>query len=221
MICLQIINVYNQQYESVAAFWPHVHSRIIASLLISQLLLMGLLSTKEAASSTPLLVVLPVFTLAFHKYCKRRFEPAFRNHPLEVIPQCPLLVISDDSLKRTPSIIFSSPGIYVNGEVLIFFVSFLHHYFPLQEAMAKDLAERQEEPNLNLKAYLADAYLHPIFRSFEVEEEEVVQVGADKHRSHVASPSGSELSSPSPIHHAYHYEVNTQNYYSYHYEAEP
>ncbi|GAU38250.1 hypothetical protein TSUD_119300 [Trifolium subterraneum] len=28
----QIIKVYNQQYESAAAFWPQVHSRIIASL---------------------------------------------------------------------------------------------------------------------------------------------------------------------------------------------
>lgn len=82
---MQIINVYSQQYESVGAFWPHFHSRIIASLLISQLLLMGLLSTKEAANSTPLLVVLPVLTLAFHKFCKHRFEPAFRKYPLEVI----------------------------------------------------------------------------------------------------------------------------------------
>lgn len=83
-LIVQIINVYNQQYESCAAFWPHVHSRIIASLLISQLLLMGLLSTKKAANSTPLLVILPIFTLSFHKYCKNRFEPAFRKYPLEV-----------------------------------------------------------------------------------------------------------------------------------------
>lgn len=81
---MQVINVYNQRYESAAAFWPHVHGRIIASLLISQLLLMGLLSTKKAANSTPLLVVLPVLTLTFHRYCKHRFEPAFRQYPLEV-----------------------------------------------------------------------------------------------------------------------------------------
>lgn len=81
---MQIINVYNQQYESAGAFWPHVHSRIVASLLISQLLLMGLLSTKKAANSTPLLVILPILTLFFHKYCKSRFEPAFRKYPLEV-----------------------------------------------------------------------------------------------------------------------------------------
>lgn len=81
---MQVINVYHQQYESAAAFWPHVHGRIVASLLISQLLLLGLLTTKKAANSTPLLVALPILTLSFHKYCKHRFEPAFRKYPLEV-----------------------------------------------------------------------------------------------------------------------------------------
>ncbi|VFQ70880.1 unnamed protein product [Cuscuta campestris] len=79
----QVINVYDQQYESAGAFWPHVHGRIIASLVLSQLLLMGLLSTKKAAKSTPLLILLPFLTFAFHKYCKSRFEPAFRTYPLE------------------------------------------------------------------------------------------------------------------------------------------
>ncbi|XP_065878543.1 CSC1-like protein At1g32090 [Euphorbia lathyris] len=143
----QIINVYNQQYESAGAFWPHFHSRVIASLLISQLLLLGLLSTKKAAKSTPLLVILPVLTLYFHKYCKHRFEPAFRKYPLE-------------------------------------------------EAMAKDIADRTSEPELNLKADLADAYLHPIFHSFEEEELVEVQSEKDKHQSDVTS----ELSSPSPPH---------------------
>ncbi|KAI3675191.1 hypothetical protein L1987_84777 [Smallanthus sonchifolius] len=72
---LQIINVYNQQYESTGAFWPDVHGRIITALIVSQLLLMGLLSTKEAAQSTPLLIMLPVLTIWFHRFCKGRFEP--------------------------------------------------------------------------------------------------------------------------------------------------
>ncbi|GMJ06006.1 hypothetical protein like AT1G32090 [Hibiscus trionum] len=208
----QIINVYNPQYESGAAFWPHVHSRIIASLLISQLLLMGLLSTKKAANSTPLLVILPVFTVSFHKYCKSRFEPAFRKYPLE-------------------------------------------------EAMAKDLMDRTTEPDINLKAFLADAYLHPIYRSFE--EEELVEVRVDKvrvdkQRTYAedaqirddlsSSPSHHDLSSSPPhhIHHpsspphhiyeptsppqdAYHhgiapqyeYNLSSPPHYGYHYEAEP
>jgi hypothetical protein len=81
---LQIINVYNQEYESAAAFWPDVHGRIIVALIVSQLLLMGLLSTKEAAQSTPLLIALPVLTIWFHMFCKGRYEPAFVRYPLQV-----------------------------------------------------------------------------------------------------------------------------------------
>jgi hypothetical protein len=42
------------------------------------------MSTKKAAFSTPLLIFLPLLTIWFHKYCKSRFEPAFRKYPLEV-----------------------------------------------------------------------------------------------------------------------------------------
>lgn len=146
----QVINVYHQRYESAAAFWPHIHSRIIASLLISQLLLLGLLSTKKAANSTPLLIALPVLTLSFHKYCKNRFEPAFRKYPLE-------------------------------------------------EAMSKDTQDDASESDIDLKSYLADAYLHPIFQSFE--EVDLVEVRVDtKPPQQQGSPSPSELSSPSPVH---------------------
>ncbi|WOK98025.1 calcium permeable stress-gated cation channel 1-like [Canna indica] len=79
----QIINVYNQKYESGAAFWPDVHRRIITALIISQLLLLGLLSTKHAANSTPLLIVLPVLTIWFDRFCKGRYESAFVKYPLQ------------------------------------------------------------------------------------------------------------------------------------------
>jgi len=81
---LQIINVYNQEYESGAAFWPDVHFRIILALIVSQIVLMGLLTTKKAASSTPFLIVLPILTIWFHRYCKGRFESAFVKYPLQV-----------------------------------------------------------------------------------------------------------------------------------------
>ncbi|TQD77431.1 hypothetical protein C1H46_037048 [Malus baccata] len=90
----QIINVYNQEYESAAAFWPDVHGRIITALIVSQLLLMGLLSTKEAAQSTPLLITLPVLTIWLHKFCKGRYEPAFIRHPLQE-------AMMKDTLERT------------------------------------------------------------------------------------------------------------------------
>ncbi|KAF8391581.1 hypothetical protein HHK36_023887 [Tetracentron sinense] len=121
----QIINVYNQEYESGAAFWPDVHGRIIAALVISQLLLMGLLSTKGAAQSTPLLIALPVLTICFHWFCKGRYEPAFVR-------------------------------------------------YPLQEAMMKDTLEHARDPKLNLKAYLQNAYIHPVFKDVDADDDEVV-----------------------------------------------
>ncbi|KAK4492546.1 hypothetical protein RD792_003358 [Penstemon davidsonii] len=121
----QIINVYDQKYESAATFWPDVHRRVIIGLIISQLLLLGLLSTKNAAQSTPLLLVLPVLTIWFHRFCKGRFESAFVK-------------------------------------------------FPLQEAMVKDTLEKATEPNLNLKAYLQDAYVHPVFKGVEINRPSVI-----------------------------------------------
>ncbi|CAB79167.1 putative protein [Arabidopsis thaliana] len=114
----QIINVYNQEYESAAAFWPDVHGRVIAALVISQLLLMGLLGTKHAALAAPFLIALPVLTIGFHHFCKGRYEPAFIR-------------------------------------------------YPLQEAMMKDTLETAREPNLNLKGYLQNAYVHPVFKGDE------------------------------------------------------
>ncbi|MED6144096.1 Calcium permeable stress-gated cation channel 1 [Stylosanthes scabra] len=118
----QIINVYNQEYESAAAFWPDVHFRIVVALIISQIVLMGLLTTKRAAQSTPFLIALPVLTIWFHRYCKGRFESAFVK-------------------------------------------------YPLQEAMMKDTLERATEPSLNLKGYLQNAYVHPVFKASLDEDE--------------------------------------------------
>ncbi|KAM7276773.1 hypothetical protein ACFE04_018639 [Oxalis oulophora] len=123
----QIINVYNQEYESAAAFWPDVHGRIIAALVVSQLLLMGLLSTKKAAQSTPLLITLPILTIWFHLFCKGRYEPAFVR-------------------------------------------------YPLQEAVKKDTLERTREPNLNLKGFLQNAYIHPVFKSADESDGEEMNI---------------------------------------------
>lgn len=76
--------MYNQEYESAAAFWPDVHGRVITALIISQLLLMGLLGTKHAAFAAPFLIALPVITIGFHRFCKGRYEPAFIRYPLQV-----------------------------------------------------------------------------------------------------------------------------------------
>lgn len=147
----QIINVYDRKYESAAAFWPDVHLRIIIGLVISQLLLMGLLSSKDVTGIVPMMIALPVLTIWFHVFCKGRFQSAFTR-------------------------------------------------FPLQEAMMKDTLERATEPNLNLRAYLSDAYVHPVFKGGELyappplDEEEGFPLVATK-RSHRSSKAPSSASS--------------------------
>ncbi|VFQ96266.1 unnamed protein product [Cuscuta campestris] len=111
----QIINVYNQEYESGAAFWPDVHGRIIFALVFSQFSTLGLLSTKRAAQCAPFLIALPILTITFQYYCKGRYESAFTK-------------------------------------------------LPLQEAKMKDTLEHAREPHFNLKVYLKNAYVHPVFK---------------------------------------------------------
>ncbi|CAA3015635.1 calcium permeable stress-gated cation channel 1-like [Olea europaea subsp. europaea] len=153
----QIINVYNQQYESAAAFWPDVHGRIIFSVVFSQLILMGLMSTKGAALTTPFLIALPILTIWFYRFCKGRYEPAFIR-------------------------------------------------YPLQEAMNKDTLERARDPNLNLKSYLQNAYVHPVFKNEEEDEdahekfESVIVPTKRQSRRNTPAPSKiSGASSPSSL----------------------
>ncbi|XP_074307471.1 protein OSCA1-like [Silene latifolia] len=156
----QIINVYNQEYESAAAFWPDVHGRIIGAMVFSQLLLMGLMSTKQAASSTPFLIALPILTLWFHRFCKARFEPAFKT-------------------------------------------------YPLQEAMMKDTLERSRDPNFNLKGYLQTAYVHPVFKDDDEDEDDMLEnklateavLVPTKRQSRRNTPAPSKMSSGSPPKH--------------------
>uniref|UniRef100_A0A0E0JJT1 Calcium permeable stress-gated cation channel 1 n=1 Tax=Oryza punctata TaxID=4537 RepID=A0A0E0JJT1_ORYPU len=144
-----IINVYNQEYESAAAFWPSVHGRIIVALIVSQLLLLGLLSTKGAGQSTPVLLVLPVVTFYFYKYCKNRYEPAFVE-------------------------------------------------YPLQDAMRKDTLERAREPGFDLKGYLMNAYIHPVFKGDEDDEKFSISDEPEAEQVLVATKRQSRRNTPVP-----------------------
>ncbi|XP_031260055.1 calcium permeable stress-gated cation channel 1-like [Pistacia vera] len=146
----QIINVYNQEYESGAAFWPDVHKRVIAALVISQLLLMGLLSMKEAAQSTPFLIALPVLTIWFHRFCTGCYESAFVK-------------------------------------------------YPLQEAMMKDTLQRAREPNLNVKDYLRKAYIHPVFKTADEDEDEIDMLFGSRENENVLIPTKRQSRRNTPV----------------------
>lgn len=69
----------------------------------------------------------------------------------------------------------------------------------LQEAMVKDTLERTKEPNFNLKDFLHDAYIHPVFKddrdtdsdvmSQEWKEEPVIVQTKRQSRKNTPAPS--------------------------------
>lgn len=63
----------------------------------------------------------------------------------------------------------------------------LYLFFFFQEAMMKDTLERAREPNLDLKAYLSNAYVHPVFK--DGEDEDSVATDEEKEVENVLVPT--------------------------------
>ncbi|XP_020183205.1 CSC1-like protein ERD4 isoform X1 [Aegilops tauschii subsp. strangulata] len=89
----QVLRVYVPSYESNGRMWPHMHTRIIAALMIYQATMIGIISLKKFYYST-ILAPLLVISLIFAHTCHARFYPAFAKTPLEVASQ---------QLKETPN----------------------------------------------------------------------------------------------------------------------
>jgi hypothetical protein len=81
---MQILYVYEPAYETGGQFWPHVHIRIIASLVLLQVCFIGVFSVKGLGRGSFIAIPLPILTLLFNEHCRHRFFPAFRHFNMEV-----------------------------------------------------------------------------------------------------------------------------------------
>ncbi|GBG76268.1 hypothetical protein CBR_g22016 [Chara braunii] len=79
----KISNVYMPTYESGGQFWPQLHNRVIAVLILMQITVMGVLGTKQAVRAAPSMIPLPFLTLYFNKFCTDRFLSCFKKTSLE------------------------------------------------------------------------------------------------------------------------------------------
>ncbi|GAB4829395.1 CSC1-like protein erd4 [Ancistrocladus abbreviatus] len=80
----QALKVYVPSYESYGRMWPHLHDRILASLLLYQVTMLGYFGIKKFYS-TPVLIPLPIITLIFSVVCSRKFYRFFYRPALEVV----------------------------------------------------------------------------------------------------------------------------------------
>lgn len=83
-IILQLLNVYAPKFETGGKFWPIVHNSTIFSLLLMHVIAIGIFGLKKLPLASSLVIPLPVLTLLFNEYCRKRFLPIFEAYPTEV-----------------------------------------------------------------------------------------------------------------------------------------
>ncbi|CAB4296727.1 unnamed protein product [Prunus armeniaca] len=81
----QILNVYIPKYESGGQFWPMMHNTVIVSLILMQIIALGVFGLRRSPIASGFTIPLLIFTLLFNEYCRQRFHPIFRNHVSEIL----------------------------------------------------------------------------------------------------------------------------------------
>ncbi|XP_077233942.1 hyperosmolality-gated Ca2+ permeable channel 2.1-like [Tasmannia lanceolata] len=75
----QILNVYCSKYESGGQIWPVVHNTTIFSLVLTQIIALGVFGIKDVPIASGFTIPLVILTLLFNEYCRQRFYPVFKN----------------------------------------------------------------------------------------------------------------------------------------------
>ncbi|WOH06992.1 hypothetical protein DCAR_0626421 [Daucus carota subsp. sativus] len=81
----QFINVYVTKYDTGGLYWPIAHSATIFSLMLMQVILLGVFGLKKSAVASGFTIPLIVCTFLFHLYCRQRFLPVFKRKFAQVI----------------------------------------------------------------------------------------------------------------------------------------
>ncbi|KAE8648754.1 hypothetical protein Csa_008260 [Cucumis sativus] len=81
----QFVNVYAPKYETAGKFWPIAHSCMIFSLLLMHAIAVGIFTLKGLPLASTLLLPLPILTLLFNEYCRKRFLPNFSAYSAEAL----------------------------------------------------------------------------------------------------------------------------------------
>ncbi|XP_060178973.1 CSC1-like protein ERD4 [Lycium barbarum] len=80
----QALKVYVPSFESYGRMWPHIHTRMLAALILYQVTMCGYFGVKMF-KPTPVLFPLPIFSLIFALICQKRFRRFFISPALEVV----------------------------------------------------------------------------------------------------------------------------------------
>ncbi|XP_061344429.1 CSC1-like protein RXW8 [Gastrolobium bilobum] len=81
----QILNVYITKYDGGGQLWPIAHNTTVFSLLVTQVIALGVFGIKRSTVASGFTVPLLIGTILFHQYCRQRFLPVFKNNAAQVL----------------------------------------------------------------------------------------------------------------------------------------
>ncbi|GAB4840061.1 hypothetical protein Ancab_020770 [Ancistrocladus abbreviatus] len=81
----QFANVYEPKFDTAGRFWPIVHNSMIFSLVLMHAIAVGIFTLKKLPLASSLIFPLPVLTLLFNEYCRKRFLPNFVGYAAEML----------------------------------------------------------------------------------------------------------------------------------------
>ncbi|CAM0147183.1 unnamed protein product [Urochloa decumbens] len=79
----QLLNVYRTRYDTGGLYWPIAHNTVIFSLVLTQVIGLGVFGLKESPVAAGFTVPLIILTLLFNQYCRNRLLPLFRTFPAQ------------------------------------------------------------------------------------------------------------------------------------------
>ncbi|XP_038716118.1 CSC1-like protein RXW8 isoform X2 [Tripterygium wilfordii] len=81
----QILHVYESKYDTGGQYWPVVHNATIFSLVLTQIIALGVFGIKRSPVAFGFTIPLVILTLLFNEYCRQRFYPTFKQIAAQVL----------------------------------------------------------------------------------------------------------------------------------------
>ncbi|KAF5746753.1 CSC1-like protein RXW8 isoform X1 [Tripterygium wilfordii] len=81
----QILHVYESKYDSGGQYWPVVHNATIFSLVLTQIIALGVFGIKRSPVASGFTIPLVILTLLFNEYCRQRFKPTFKQIAAQIL----------------------------------------------------------------------------------------------------------------------------------------
>ncbi|KAL6637150.1 hypothetical protein ACP70R_024722 [Stipagrostis hirtigluma subsp. patula] len=81
----QFLNVYCTKYDTGGLYWPIAHNTTIFSIVLTQIICLGVFGLKKSPVATGFTIPLVLITLLFNHYCRKRLLPLFKTLPAQDI----------------------------------------------------------------------------------------------------------------------------------------